>query len=493
MMRNRRAYFILTFFCFLIFACGGGGGSSESIPPPAAPQNVISSGANGQVILSWEQVNGATEYRIYWSTAAGVNKETGTIIPNVSSPYSHTGLINGNTYYYVVIAVNQYGESAESKEVSATPSPAAPPLPPSNLATHGGNKTVNIAWSESQSQEAVTFYYNIYWSVSSGVTKNNGIKIEGVSSPYIHTNLINGTTYYYVVTGVNMYGEGDASQEVSATPTRGNVPLAPTGLTATTGTGNDQVTISWNDSVGATSYNIYWSASSDISSLNGTKIEGVKSPYSQSGLDEDKTYYYVVTAVNAYGESDDSAKAFVTVESNRQDIFVAMGDSITVGDLADTYYDSYVARLSRTWGKTAVNKGVGGTWSSYGVSTVNHVLQEHNPKYLTIHYGTNDVGFISNSQIVSNLWAICKAAKNNGTIPVVATIGPFFGKWAWRKPATVDLNERIRQMAAEFGFRLADTATALNWNSAYIASDGLHPNSAGHAVIANTFYNALTR
>ena len=101
------------------------------------------------------------------------------------------------------------------------------------------------------------------------MTKANGIKIAGVSSPYVHTNLINDTTYYYIVTGVNKYGEGNASQEVSATPTRGNIPLAPTGLTATAG--NNEATISWNAVSGATTYNIYWSTSSDHIQSNGDK------------------------------------------------------------------------------------------------------------------------------------------------------------------------------------------------------------------------------
>ena len=328
-MRNKHAYVILTVFCLLFIACGGGGGEDAAwIPPPAAPENVVSSNANGQAILSWGQVSGASAYHIYWSMTAGVSKETGTMIPKVSSPYTHTGLMNGTTYYYVVTAANQYGESAGSKEVSATPSPATPPLPPSSVVTHASNRSVNIAWTESQSEEAVTSY-NIYWSVSSGVTKENGIKIAGVSSPYTHTQLINDKPYYYIVTGVNKYGEGNASQEVSAMPTRGNVPLAPTGLTATAG--NYEATISWNAVGGATTYNIYWSTTSDISSRNGTKIEAATSPYLHSGLSEETTYYYVVTAVNGYGESEESAKVSVTIVNNRKDIFVAMGDSITVG------------------------------------------------------------------------------------------------------------------------------------------------------------------
>lgn len=489
-MRNRHAYFIWAFLCFFILACGGGGGEGgESIPPPAAPQNFIASSANGQIILSWGKVNGATQYRVYWSTTARVNKQTGTMILNVSSPYAHTGLMNGTVYYYVVTAVSQYGESAESAEVSAAPTPAAPPLPPTSVATSASHRTVNIAWTASQSEEAVTSY-NIYWSISSGVTKESGIRIEGVTSPYAHTQLINDTTYYYIVTGTNKYGEGNGSQEVSATPTRGNVPLAPTGLTATEG--NFEATISWNPVGGATTYNIYWSTSSDLSSQNGTKIEAVTSPYLHSGLSEETTYYYVVTAVNGYGESEDSAKVSVAIVNNRQDIFVAMGDSITVG-VSVNYESAYVPVLSRMWGKTAVNVGVDGTRSSYGTSLINPVLQEHNPRYLTLYYGSNDVYFYDNDQIVSNLRYIIYRAKENGTIPVVATLGPFFGQWAFRKQSVIELNKKIRQMAAEEGIACADLEAALNWNSAYILDDGMHPNSTGHQIIANTFYEALTR
>jgi lysophospholipase L1-like esterase len=301
--------------------------------------------------------------------------------------------------------------------------------------------------------------------------------------------LINDKTYYYIVTGVNKYGEGSGSQEVSATPTRGNIPLAPTGVAATAG--NYQATISWNAVGGAMTYNIYWSTTSDLSSQNRKKIEGVASPYSHSGLSEETTYYYVVTAVNGYGESEDSAKVSVTIVNNRQDIFVAMGDSITVGVFVN-YNSSYVPVLSRIWGKTAVNEGVDGTRSSYGTSLITPILIEHNPRYLTLYYGSNDVGFYDNDQIVTNLRYVIYRAKENGTIPVVATLGPFFGQWAWRKPSVIELNKKIRQMAAEEGIACADLEAALNWNSAYMLDDGMHPNSAGHQMIANAFFWALT-
>ena len=89
---------------------------------PSAPTGATATAGNGQVIISWNAVSGATSYNIYWSTTSGVTKSTGTKISNVTSPYTLTGLTNGTPYYYVVTAVNSYGESAESSQASATPS-----------------------------------------------------------------------------------------------------------------------------------------------------------------------------------------------------------------------------------------------------------------------------------------------------------------------------------------------------------------------------------
>ena len=60
--------------------------------------------------------------------------------------------------------------------------------------------------------------YHIYWSTTSGVTKGTGTKISGVTSPYIHSGRNNGTTYYYVVTAVNIHGESNTSAEDSVIP-----------------------------------------------------------------------------------------------------------------------------------------------------------------------------------------------------------------------------------------------------------------------------------
>jgi lysophospholipase L1-like esterase len=489
-MLNRRVYLIMIFMALLplIISCGGGGGGGSSPTPPAVPKDVLSASGNTQIVLSWGNVEGATQYHIYWSTTAGVTKKNGTKISNVSSPFVHTDLTNDIVYYYVVTAASQYGESGESKEVSATPSPFNPPPPPSHVAILVSDRKLIIRWSDPQS-EGTAASCNIYWSETAGVTKENGIKIADVTSPYTHRDLTNGITYYYVMTGVNEYGEGLASAEVSATPDQGNIPSAPIGLSAAAG--NHLAVISWTAVAGASSYNLYWSTSADISSANGTKIANVTNPFTHTGLTYDTTYHYVLTALNGYGESVDSAKVSVTIPNYLQDVCVAMGDSITVGDGVNNYDNSYVPRLASAWGKTVYNEGIDKALSSYGTSLINSVLSQYNPKYITIYYGTNDSGFYDNNWIIGNLRYVILKAKENGTKPVVATLGPFFGQWAWKKQDVIDLNQKIRQMAADEGVPCADLEAALGWNSAYINADGMHPNSEGHRLIANAFYEAL--
>lgn len=72
----------------------------------------------GPVTLTWENVPNAVSYNIYWSELPGVTKQKGTKITNVTNPYTIKGLKSGKTYYFVVTAVSDSGESKESEELS---------------------------------------------------------------------------------------------------------------------------------------------------------------------------------------------------------------------------------------------------------------------------------------------------------------------------------------------------------------------------------------
>jgi hypothetical protein len=164
-----------------------------------------------------------------------------------------------------------------------------------------GNAQVSLSWNASAGATS----YNVKRGTASGGPYTT------VSSPtatnYTDTNVTNGTTYYYVVSAVNANGESANSSEVSATPLA--PPAAPTNLTATAG--NQQVSLSWTASTGTvTSYHV------KRSTTNGSGYTQIAAPtatnYTDTGLTNGTTYYYVVTAVNGAGESGNSNQASAT-------------------------------------------------------------------------------------------------------------------------------------------------------------------------------------
>lgn len=102
-------------------------GSSTSISL-AQPQNFHITPGNASATLSWNPVANASGYHIYYATQANIIAgnisafENGTWIKNVSSPYVIADLHNGETYYFVVTAINGDQESEQSIELSTTPS-----------------------------------------------------------------------------------------------------------------------------------------------------------------------------------------------------------------------------------------------------------------------------------------------------------------------------------------------------------------------------------
>jgi len=119
-----------------VAACGssssatyGSTGSSTSTGSASlsAPAGVAATTGSGQVTISWNAVSGATSYNLYMAEQSGVTKANystksgGMAHTGVTSPFTHTGLTMGTTYYFIVTAVDASGESVGSSEVYAAP------------------------------------------------------------------------------------------------------------------------------------------------------------------------------------------------------------------------------------------------------------------------------------------------------------------------------------------------------------------------------------
>lgn len=137
----------------------------------------------------------------------------GTDMP-ISTNGGSTGVYNGKVYCiamtsaipspYKVVQVYSSNQSVDPPE-----NPAAIPGPVNN--------TITVTWT--YPAPAPNIIYNIYWSLVPGVTVSDN-KIAGVTSPYLHSGLTPGITYYYVITAFNtdISSESAPSAEVSCVP-----------------------------------------------------------------------------------------------------------------------------------------------------------------------------------------------------------------------------------------------------------------------------------
>ena len=202
------------FIAVMVSACGGGGGNAP--PPgqsiPEVPANVKAAVGDKQLTLSWDNASRAETYNIYWNTTGSVTTAD-TKITGVTSAYEHTGLTNDTTYYYVVTAENELGESDVSSEIAATPQLPTIPTTPQNVRVTPDANQVTLIWN---SVEGATSY-NIYWDNLEGVTTADN-KISTVSSPYTHSSLTNSARYNYIITAVNAAGESIPTGEMTSIP-----------------------------------------------------------------------------------------------------------------------------------------------------------------------------------------------------------------------------------------------------------------------------------
>ncbi len=96
--------------------------SWDGTTQPPAPANLAARAGDGLVTLHWTAAAGAAYYNIYRGTSPGGEDGTPLATGVMATAFTDTGLPNdGTTYYYVVTAVNAFGESDPSDEAAATP------------------------------------------------------------------------------------------------------------------------------------------------------------------------------------------------------------------------------------------------------------------------------------------------------------------------------------------------------------------------------------
>src|SRR5205814_4817167 len=153
------------------------------------------------------------------------------------------------TYSYTVAARDAAGNvSSDSSGASATTIDTIAPSAPADLvATAASGSVVNLMWSASTDNVAVTGY----------IVKRNGAQVATpTATSYSEIGLTDATTYSYTVAARDAAGNVSAnSAVVSATTADTTPPSTPTGVVAT--------------AAGATTINLPWTASTDNAGVTG--------------------------------------------------------------------------------------------------------------------------------------------------------------------------------------------------------------------------------
>jgi cellulose 1,4-beta-cellobiosidase len=99
---------------------GGAATATASAPVSvSAPSGITAKPGPGQVALSWSASSGVSSYNVKRSGTSG--GPYALIASTGSTSYADEGL-SGGTYYYVISSVGGNGESANSVEVTGSPS-----------------------------------------------------------------------------------------------------------------------------------------------------------------------------------------------------------------------------------------------------------------------------------------------------------------------------------------------------------------------------------
>lgn len=133
-----------------------------------------------------------------------------------SSPISVTGLANGTSYTFSVVAINSSGTSSASSSSNSV-TPATVPAAPTSVVATAGDATASVAFTPGADNGSPITNYTV--TASPG-----GATASGTSSPITVTGLTNGTAYTFTVVATSAIGSSVASSaSTSVTP----LPPAP--------------------------------------------------------------------------------------------------------------------------------------------------------------------------------------------------------------------------------------------------------------------------
>ena len=263
----------------------------------ATPKISKAESVYGGVKLTWNKVNGAAKYRVYYKGSKGWTR----MVDTTSTSYIDKDVSSGRNYTYTVRCISADGKSFTSGYDSKGKSVkyiAAPEI--SKLESVNGG--VKISWGKVSGATK----YRVYYKGSKGWTK----MVDTTSTSYIDKDVSSGRNYTYTVRCIT----SDAKKFTSGyNPTGKSVKYVATPKISKLEVTYDGVKLTWNKVAGAEKYRVYykdaegWNKLADTTGNSYLDMGLVSRELSVKDSSVNGQYIYTVRCISSDGKKFQSS------------------------------------------------------------------------------------------------------------------------------------------------------------------------------------------
>ena len=317
----------------------GSAGAAVPYQLPATPTlSMVAQEGGTTVSVTWNAVSGAEFYKLYRSTVSG--GEYAQIGDDEISALSYLdrGLTLETAYFYQLEACNFDGCSAPSLPVSVSLVVApAQPLAPS--ASAQSDTEIEVTWNAVSGATSYKLYRRL--TVSGGEYAQIGDdEISALS--YLDRELTPETAYFYQLEACNR-GGCSARSPAGLVVTTQATPVAPARPSAPSASAQSdtEIEVTWDAVSLATSYKLYRSTVSGVTSTLQVGGDLDTTTYTDSELSANTDYFYQLEACNSAGCSERSPEVSAIIQPP-DDSQCRAGDRIMPGESCETDIGTFV-------------------------------------------------------------------------------------------------------------------------------------------------------
>ena len=254
--------------------------------------------ANGGIMVTWDAVDGISQYAVYRDRGNGF-----VYITTVNEPsYLDAKVDSNTTYSYAVCAVID-----GSKGILNTDSPIQLLYiaPSANITVSNGSGYSQVSW---EAVDGATGYELYRTTGNDTDTPVLVASFDSATLKYTDKNVVGGETYYYYLRTRNAEGVSALSSG------KKNVYLAVPQITSI-GNAYGGITFSWNPVAGATGYRVYRKVYGATYYTYICTVSADTLSYTDTGAENGKIMCYTIKAENGSSMSAYLAKCYTYVKA----------------------------------------------------------------------------------------------------------------------------------------------------------------------------------